>query len=145
MGSEGVAPPFLTSAVIGGEWPASRPGRFTPVKGHRVPILIGGWVGPRTGLDDTERRKISCPCRDSNPSRPDRSPSLYQLIYPVFICTFLVYSLSDLRSDHWVGWFRGADLNLDSWGSQFHSRLGRYLSRLRFFVIFLLTSRQMPG
>jgi hypothetical protein len=26
---------------------------------------IGGWVGPRTGLDDVERKK-SCPYRDSN-------------------------------------------------------------------------------
>jgi hypothetical protein len=33
--------------------------RFTP--GERAPGIhwIGGWVGPRTGLDDVERRKIS--------------------------------------------------------------------------------------
>jgi hypothetical protein len=29
---------------------------------------IGGWVGPRAGLDAVKRRKISCPCRESNPS-----------------------------------------------------------------------------
>jgi hypothetical protein len=29
MGSGGIAPPFLTSALDGGEWSASRPGRFT--------------------------------------------------------------------------------------------------------------------
>jgi hypothetical protein len=29
-GSGGIASPFLTSAVDGGEWSASRPGRFTP-------------------------------------------------------------------------------------------------------------------
>jgi hypothetical protein len=28
MGSRGIAPPFLTSALDGGEWSASRPVRF---------------------------------------------------------------------------------------------------------------------
>jgi hypothetical protein len=31
-GSERIAPPFLTSALRGGEWSASRPGHFTPEK-----------------------------------------------------------------------------------------------------------------
>jgi hypothetical protein len=34
---------FLTPALVGGGWSASRP---------------GGWVGPRTGLDDVEVRKL---------------------------------------------------------------------------------------
>jgi hypothetical protein len=34
---------------------------------------IGGWVGPRVGLDAGARRKILCPCRGSNPDRPARS------------------------------------------------------------------------
>jgi hypothetical protein len=42
---------FLTSALGGGEWSASRTCRFTP--GERAPGThwIGGWVGPRAGLD----------------------------------------------------------------------------------------------
>jgi hypothetical protein len=38
---------FLTSGLDGGEWSASRPGRFTP--GERAPLThwMGGWVGPR--------------------------------------------------------------------------------------------------
>jgi hypothetical protein len=28
----------------------------------------GGWVGSRAGLDAVEQRKISCPCRESNPA-----------------------------------------------------------------------------
>jgi hypothetical protein len=46
---------FLTSALAGGEWSASRPGLFTP--GERVPGThwIGGWVDPRAGLDDVEK------------------------------------------------------------------------------------------
>jgi hypothetical protein len=41
---------FLNSALFGGELSASRPGRFTPVS-H----WMGGWVGPRAGLDDVEK------------------------------------------------------------------------------------------
>jgi hypothetical protein len=49
---------FLTSALVGGEWSASRPGRFT--SGERAPGThwIGGWVGPRAGLDEVERGKF---------------------------------------------------------------------------------------
>jgi hypothetical protein len=41
---------YLTSALDGGEWSASRPGRCTPGKspGNH---WIGGWVGPRAVLD----------------------------------------------------------------------------------------------
>jgi hypothetical protein len=46
---------FLTSALLGGEWSASRPGRFAP--GERSPDTnwIGGLVCPRTGLDEFEK------------------------------------------------------------------------------------------
>jgi hypothetical protein len=49
---------FLTSALVGGEWSASRPGRFIP--GERAPGThwIGGWVDLRIGLDDVENRKF---------------------------------------------------------------------------------------
>jgi hypothetical protein len=42
---------FLTSALDGGEWLVSRPGRITPEKGIPGTHWIGGWVGPRAGLD----------------------------------------------------------------------------------------------
>jgi hypothetical protein len=44
---------FLTSALVGGEWSASRPCPFTPGT-H----FIGGWVDPRAGLDDMEKWKF---------------------------------------------------------------------------------------
>jgi hypothetical protein len=44
---------FLASALFGGEWSSSRPGRFTHGE---------GCVGPRTGLE-----KKSCPYRDLKP------------------------------------------------------------------------------
>jgi hypothetical protein len=75
----GIAAPFLTSALDGGEWLASRPGRFTP--GERAPNKhwTGGWVGPRVGLDAVEKRKIYH-CLESNPG--PSSPLLYRLSYP---------------------------------------------------------------
>jgi hypothetical protein len=42
----------LTSALVGGEWLASRLWRFTP----GIHWIVG-WVDARTGLDDVERRK----------------------------------------------------------------------------------------
>jgi hypothetical protein len=48
---------FLTSALVGGEWSASRPCRFTPGERALGTNYKGGWVGPRTGLDDVERRE----------------------------------------------------------------------------------------
>jgi hypothetical protein len=69
---------FTTSALDGGEWSASRPGRaFTPGT-H----CTRGWVDPRAGLDTEDRGKILCPCRGSNPARPARSQTLYCLSYP---------------------------------------------------------------
>jgi hypothetical protein len=54
------------SALDGGEWSASRPGRFTPRE--RAPSIhwIGGWVGPRAVLDTVVKKKIPSPRRESN-------------------------------------------------------------------------------
>jgi hypothetical protein len=45
---------------------------------------IGGWVDPRAGLDDMEKRKfLTLPGLELRPiGRPARSQSLYQLRYP---------------------------------------------------------------
>jgi hypothetical protein len=60
---------FLTSVLVGGEWSASHPGRFTP--GERAPDAhwTGCWVGPRAGLDDVERENF-LPWRDLNAEPP---------------------------------------------------------------------------
>jgi hypothetical protein len=77
-GTGGIAPSFLTSALDGGEWSASNPGRFTP--GERAPgtYCIEGWVGSGAGLDIVKKRKIFCPAGNLSPGRPARSPSLYR-------------------------------------------------------------------
>jgi hypothetical protein len=49
---------FLTSALVGNEWSASLPGRFTPgEKAHDI-HWIGAWVDPRAGLDIVEKKKF---------------------------------------------------------------------------------------
>jgi hypothetical protein len=49
---------YLTSALDGGEWSASRPGRFTPRERAPGTHWIGDWVGPRASLDALVKRKI---------------------------------------------------------------------------------------
>jgi hypothetical protein len=67
--------PFLTSALDGGEWSASRFSRFA--SGQRVPGIhrIGGCVGPKIVLDAVakEKKSLPRPCRESNLCRPSRS------------------------------------------------------------------------
>jgi hypothetical protein len=43
---------FLTSALVGGEWSASCPGRCIPGERATGTHWIGGWVDPIAGLDD---------------------------------------------------------------------------------------------
>jgi hypothetical protein len=78
---------FLTSALVGSEWSASRPGHFTPGKRAASTHWIKDWVGVRAGLDrldDVEKRKfLILPGLILLPlGRPVRSQSLYRRRYP---------------------------------------------------------------
>ena len=69
----------LTSALDGGGWPMSSPGRFTPGKEDPVPIVQEvRWVpGPVwTGAENL------APTGIQSPVCPARSESLYRLCYP---------------------------------------------------------------
>jgi hypothetical protein len=66
MGSGGIAPPFLTSEIDGGEWSVSHPGYFTLREKAPGTHCIEGWVDPRADLGALEKRKISCPCWELN-------------------------------------------------------------------------------
>jgi hypothetical protein len=83
---------FLTSALVGGEWSASRPNRFTP--GEKAPdtLWIAGWMDPRTSLGDMEKRKfLILPGHELRPiGCPTRSQSLYRLP-----CSYLPLSVWD--------------------------------------------------
>jgi hypothetical protein len=74
MGSGGVAPPFLTSALGGGEWSASCPGHFTP--GERAPGTHCG-LQIRSGLYGEE--EILAPAGKRTPGLLASSTSLYRL------------------------------------------------------------------
>jgi hypothetical protein len=63
-----------TSALDGGEWSASRPGRFTPRESTPGTHWIGGWIGSRAVLDAVVKRKIPSPRRESNPRTPIVQP-----------------------------------------------------------------------
>jgi hypothetical protein len=65
----------LTSALDGGEWSASRPFPFTPRERAPGTHWIGGWVGPRAGLDAVMKGKIPSPRRESNPRTPIVQPA----------------------------------------------------------------------
>jgi hypothetical protein len=75
---------FLTSALAGGEWSASRPGRFTSEDRAPGTHWIRGFGNPRAALDDVEKRKfLTLLGLELRPlSRPARSQSLYRLRYP---------------------------------------------------------------
>jgi hypothetical protein len=75
---------FLTSPLVRGEWSGSHFGRSTP----RVVVprihWVGGWMGPRYGLDDVEKREI-LPLVGLGLTPlvcPACSQSLYRLSYP---------------------------------------------------------------
>jgi hypothetical protein len=64
----------LTSALDGGEWSASRPGRFAPRERAPGTHWIGGCMGPGAILDAVARRKLPSPRRDSKPRTPIVQP-----------------------------------------------------------------------
>jgi hypothetical protein len=75
----------MTSALAGGEWSASRPGRFPPPPGKNpYTHWIGGWVDTSEGLDDGVKKNfLTLPGLEFRPlGRPARSQSLYRLSYP---------------------------------------------------------------
>jgi hypothetical protein len=90
---------------------------LSPGKSHLYP-LDRRLVGPRAGLDAVEKRKISCPCRESNPGSCALSPSVYQLSYggsyyisfselvSCFWHTFLLIGMFELKIDEVAGGWR---------------------------------------
>jgi hypothetical protein len=91
-GEEYMSCSFSISALDGGEWSASRPGRVLPPgKGPPGTHGTGGWVGPRANLDTEVRGKISSLCRGSKPDRPVRSQTLYCLSYPAALFSMYLY------------------------------------------------------
>jgi hypothetical protein len=72
---------FSASALDGGEWSGSRPGRaLAPGDMTAGTHWTGGWLGPRADLDTEATRKILSPLpgmERRSPGRPARSQTLY--------------------------------------------------------------------
>jgi hypothetical protein len=74
-GSRCTDPVFLTSALLWGEWSASRPDRFTPWERTSGTHWIGGWMEK-----EKKGKIVSLPGLELRPpSRPVRNQSLYRL------------------------------------------------------------------
>jgi hypothetical protein len=65
-----IDPPFLTSALDGGEWSASRPGRFTPRERNPCTHWIGVRVDLKAGLDAVKKNSLPLPGIELRPSIP---------------------------------------------------------------------------
>jgi hypothetical protein len=61
-GVDGQIHVFFTSALVGGEWSASRPYHFTPEERGPDTHWVGGWVGART-----RSRFLNAPLTKANP------------------------------------------------------------------------------
>jgi hypothetical protein len=72
----------LTSALDGGERPASRSGSFTLRERAPGTHWIWGWVGPRTGWARWWTEKFPAPAGTRTPDHPARSPALYHWASP---------------------------------------------------------------
>jgi hypothetical protein len=75
---------FLTSTLVGSEWSASRPCRFTPGERGLGTHWIGGWAVTRADLDAVKKRKfLTLLGLELRPrSRLTHNQSLYRLRYP---------------------------------------------------------------
>jgi len=69
------------SVLDGGEWSASRPGRFTAREGAPCAHWIEGWVGLRVCLDAVVKGKIPILYRDSKPWPSSPWPSVVLLYH----------------------------------------------------------------
>jgi hypothetical protein len=102
VGSGGIAPPFLTSSLEGGEWSVSRPGRFTPDENSTGTHWLGEWVGPRAGLDAVEKIKIL--------PLPEFEARVNQSVarrytdskYTVMCCVVHASKITGSSSDDWI-------------------------------------------
>jgi hypothetical protein len=75
----------MTSALDGGEWSASLPGRVLP-PGKGPPIAIGQeavWAPEPVWMQRLEENPLPLPWIESrSPGRPARSQTLYSLSFP---------------------------------------------------------------
>jgi hypothetical protein len=93
---------FLTSALAGGEWSASRPCLFTPKERPSGTHWTGGWMDHRASPDNMEKWKFLPPLGlELWPlGHPALSQSQYRLHYPS--CTFATTASYSIK---FICWF----------------------------------------
>jgi hypothetical protein len=122
-GSGGIATPFLTSALDGGEWSASSPGRFTPREISPLPI---GYE-PVWTLRRSE--KFTMPGIEPGPS----SPSLYRLSYSELIHVLILFCHS--RNTYIDLCNKGIDLLIAHMSSDVWKFVWRYILTIRQYSV----------
>jgi hypothetical protein len=99
---------FLTSALVGGEWSASRPGRFTPEE--RSPLHPFdrrlAWAQNLSGRCGEEKNLAPTGTR-TPPPRPS-SHSLHRLSYP----GSSIVTISTLRSRVYIALYTGIAVSI---------------------------------
>jgi hypothetical protein len=84
IGSGGIAPPFLNSALDGGEWSASRTACFTLGEKSPQNPLDRRLGRPQRRPRGRGKEKISCPYQESNLARPAYSTSVILISIAAF-------------------------------------------------------------
>jgi hypothetical protein len=127
--------PWYPLALVESDWSASRPCRFIHRERAHGTHWIGGWVGPRGGLDDMEKWKfLILPGLEPRPlGRPARSQSLYRLRYRGSIIV-ITYKSNAISVTPWrpVGLWDVKDLTLLGNGLTDGSKVVRPVHRSRF-------------
>jgi hypothetical protein len=128
----------LTSALDGGEWSASRAGRFTARKRAPGTHWIGACVAPRALLDAVVKRRIPSPPRESNSRTPIVHPVAQRYtdwaITALYYSQIMWYLVRDHRPQVTYGWFSVVD-ELD-YGSQFTKSLCHWRNIVSLFLFY---------
>jgi hypothetical protein len=96
----------LISALDGGEWSASRPGRSTPRERAPGTYWIGGWVYLRAVLEAVVKR-IPSSLRESNPRTPIVQPVAQH--YTNWAITALIRMGNRVKCVDWIRLVQGGD------------------------------------
>jgi hypothetical protein len=105
----------LTSALDGGEWSASLPGRFIPRERAPHTPWIGGWVGSSAFLDAVVKRKIPSPCRESNPRTPITQPVVHRYTDWAIMETHVIFAPKLVRLKFTAPLNKRSARNSDRW------------------------------
>jgi hypothetical protein len=95
----------LTAALVGDEWSASRPGRFTTRERTPGTHWTGGCVGPRALLNAAVERKIPSPRRESNPRTPIVQAIAQRYTDWAITALFFYVVLSNIDKGLVMNWF----------------------------------------